>query len=441
MSVVITSVGEVVTPPPQPPTPPSRPDSMLKGGRDFGQQFDAAADETETGNPATAHDTGLITVSSEPTTTAAAPVASPSTAMPSPQQEQPGTSSSSSSSTIAATTSSNGSAPRKYQTTIFCGIPVSKGSSERVFVKFVPYFNKQVQIFSTELDGESNELYRPIELSKLVKCSTNRISMFLKKWREKLDGIYQAIGYEHKSPEITCGLKLGAYFVSLRICQLMVEQFQSFDKNRMLGKGAELAQSAAASDASSHASSSSMDKKRKRSVEDNSSIVYSPPPSLTRADSISSTTSIPPMVRGASNNSGSPPGGASAEKMEFHPASAMSSYPPEYHFRAMASTYAPHPHLGYPYPYIPYPPQQLNLGSSGHRPSQNAHHAQGSVYGYPPSRFFSPPFPYPAGYGNTGHSAQQQGTLSSHSTFSSHNPPPRDHSANSLQEQPTEYRR
>jgi hypothetical protein len=44
--------------------------------------------------------------------------------------------------------------------------------------------------------------------------------MFLKKWRERLDGIFQAIGYDHKSPEITCGLKLGAYFISLSVIML-----------------------------------------------------------------------------------------------------------------------------------------------------------------------------------------------------------------------------
>jgi prophage antirepressor-like protein len=124
-----------------------------------------------------------------------------------------------------------GHIPQKLKSFIECG--ETDGAIGRVFEKFHPFFNKEVEFFYAVSDPHRKPLFRPHDVAKKLGIHASRVGMYLLRRRLDFEGdLYQALGFKHKCTS-RYGLKVGAYFISEKVCKVVErwnkkKNFESF---------------------------------------------------------------------------------------------------------------------------------------------------------------------------------------------------------------------
>jgi hypothetical protein len=98
-----------------------------------------------------------------------------------------------------------------------CG-ELNPESEVRVFKKFVPYFQREVEIFQLYDDNSGMLLFRPSDLARLLDCQESRIGMILHRKQDAIQGVYRAARLLYK-PSEAIGLRSMSYFLDLRACE------------------------------------------------------------------------------------------------------------------------------------------------------------------------------------------------------------------------------
>jgi Tfp pilus assembly protein PilP len=112
------------------------------------------------------------------------------------------------------------------QSIIECGV-VEPSTGERVLYENSEYFNhQQVDIYTALSDPDRERLYRVSALCEKFGCKSSSLCMYISRRKKisELDGLYQAIGFEHR-PAKQSGLKTGNYFLSMKACKMIETKF------------------------------------------------------------------------------------------------------------------------------------------------------------------------------------------------------------------------
>ncbi len=116
----------------------------------------------------------------------------------------------------------------KTSSIINCGI---LKNSIREYFHYSPFFKKEIEIYSAEIDEENQILYRASSLAEKLKCARSLIGMYLKRTIQYSRGIFQATAFKFKRSKIN-GLKAGGYFLTLEVCEEFEKLYMKKNKKR-----------------------------------------------------------------------------------------------------------------------------------------------------------------------------------------------------------------
>jgi len=108
-----------------------------------------------------------------------------------------------------------GTKTHPFRTVIRCGIPDGHGGL--IQNQVVPYFNRDLDVYTAEIDRKNQLLVRASTLADKFHCATNKIGMYLARRRTVFPGIFQATEFSQK-PLGRTGLKIGGYFLTIDAC-------------------------------------------------------------------------------------------------------------------------------------------------------------------------------------------------------------------------------